>query len=71
MNLYSSIYYLNDIYMGLLILNEPKPVLSTLQSRCFGEIDPETIPAPLVAAGHLGTRMAKLFLDVALFDLDR
>jgi hypothetical protein len=40
-----------------------------LQPRGLGEVDPEPVPLALVAAGHLGTRVAELFLHVAFVGL--
>ena len=42
-----------------------------LKATCFGEIDTEAVPPPLILAGHFDTRMAKLFLHVAFVDLGR
>jgi hypothetical protein len=42
-----------------------------LQSCGLGEVDAEALAAALVAPGHLGARMTKLLLDVALVDLGR
>ena len=42
-----------------------------LQPCSLGEVDPESLPAPLVSAGHLGAGVAELPLDVALIDLGR
>ena len=41
------------------------------QSRGAGEIDPEPVAPPLVAAGHLRRGVAELLLDVAFVDLGR
>jgi hypothetical protein len=35
----------------------------------LGEVDPESVSLPLIAAGHLGTGVAELPLDVAFIGL--
>jgi hypothetical protein len=42
-----------------------------LQSSGSGEVYPEAIAPALIAAGHFGGGMAKLFLDVTFVDLGR
>jgi hypothetical protein len=40
-----------------------------LQPRRLGEVDAESVSLALVAAGHLGAGVAKVFLDVTLIDI--
>ena len=44
---------------------------AALQPCRLREVDAESVPAALVAAGHLGAGVAELLLDVALIDLGR
>ena len=44
---------------------------SRLQARRLGEVDPEAVAAPLVAAGHFRRSVAEVLLDVAFVDLGR
>jgi hypothetical protein len=43
--------------------------LQSLQPRRLGEVDPESVTLPLISAGHLGTGVTELSLDVALIGL--
>jgi hypothetical protein len=52
----------------------PRPYIgcrraNSSQPRRPGEVDPESVSLPLIAAGHLGTGVAELPLDVALIGL--
>ena len=40
-----------------------------LQPGRLGEVDAESVALALVAAGHLGTGVAEMFLDVTLIDI--
>jgi hypothetical protein len=47
----------------------PIEAVCSSQPRRLGEVHPESVSLPLIAAGHLGTGVAELPLDVALIDL--
>ena len=43
--------------------------MGRLEPRRLGQVDPEPVPAALVASGHLGGGVPELLLDMALVDL--
>src|SRR6516165_10100738 len=46
-----------------------QPFDASSEAGGLGEVDAEVVAAALIAPGHLGARMAELFLDVPFVDL--
>lgn len=44
---------------------------ASLETGSLGEVDAETIPAPLVSTGHFGGGMSEMLLHITLVDLGR